>query len=436
MSSAAIRNVPPEEAIRFFRTKGLAPSFAWQDFWAHQHAMQFTVAKSTGFDILGDIFNAMDAAIAEGTTFADFKRQLTPILQEKGWWGRKAVIDPATGERKFVQLGSPRRLRIIFDTNMRTAYAAGRWARFQASKRYLPFLRYSAVMDSRTRPEHRAWHGTILAVDHPWWETHFPPNGWNCRCTVTALTWAQVKARGKDPEKLAPPPGGTRPWVNPRTGQRINVPEGIDPGFGHNAGKIPIPGSAYRDPSKNARQLKDDVRGFNPAMLARNATPDDPWPAPRDIPASWLLPEGETPEFYAEAFLRALGASFDKPSVVVDPLGMPVPADRSMVVRMTGQPKTGDSRGPLAKILASAIRTPQEIWLTVDGSGRLKRTYVLRFRVEGDAEDRVGVAIYTLDRDGWFATTAFEKTVKSGEALLRQASNDYRWGVRLFPPAR
>ena len=23
----------------------------------------------------------------------------------------------------------------------------------------------------------RAWHGTVLPVDHPFWQTHFPPNG-------------------------------------------------------------------------------------------------------------------------------------------------------------------------------------------------------------------------------------------------------------------
>jgi uncharacterized protein with gpF-like domain len=33
-------------------------------------------------------------------------------------------------------------------------------------------------MDGRTRPMHAAWHNTVLPFDHPFWKTHYPPNGW------------------------------------------------------------------------------------------------------------------------------------------------------------------------------------------------------------------------------------------------------------------
>ena len=41
---------------------------------------------------------------------------------------------------------------------------------------------YDAVNDSRTRPQHLEWDGLVLPVDHPFWKTHAPPNGWGCRC--------------------------------------------------------------------------------------------------------------------------------------------------------------------------------------------------------------------------------------------------------------
>ena len=84
-----------------------------------------------------------------------------------------------TGERRIVQLGSRQRLRIIFDTNIRMATARGRWERFERTRRHLPYLRYVAVQDARTRPEHMAWHDTVLPVGHAFWEAHAPPNGWN-----------------------------------------------------------------------------------------------------------------------------------------------------------------------------------------------------------------------------------------------------------------
>ena len=182
--------LPPEEAIAYFKAKGynLAESWDWRDVWQKEHATMFTVAKTAGFDVLKDIHAAVDDAISQGLTLKQFQARLTPILQAKGWWGKQEPPDPLTGEVKSVQLGSPRRLQIIYDTNMRMAQAAGEWARIQRTKATSPLLRYTAILDGRTRPLHRAWEGTILPVDHPWWSTHYPPNGWRCRCSTIQLS--------------------------------------------------------------------------------------------------------------------------------------------------------------------------------------------------------------------------------------------------------
>lgn len=143
----------PREAIRalFERGKQLDPSFAWQDVWQETHTEMFTVAKSAGFDILDDIYQALLKALSEGTTFSTFGRELTPLLQAKGWWGRQLVSDPETGDRVVAQLGSVRRLHTIFDANMRVSYATGHWASFERNKPARPFLRYVCVLDDATR---------------------------------------------------------------------------------------------------------------------------------------------------------------------------------------------------------------------------------------------------------------------------------------------
>lgn len=176
--------VPPAEAITRFRAKGHHVGFDWRDTDAAYHLRSFTVAKAMRLDILHDIREAVDAALAEGITFERFRSRLEPTLVRKGWWGRREMVDPLTGERRLVQLGSPRRLRTIFDTNLRFALARGRWERFERTRGRLPYLRYVAVRDARTRPEHLAWHDTVLPVGHDFWRTHAPPNGWNCRCTL------------------------------------------------------------------------------------------------------------------------------------------------------------------------------------------------------------------------------------------------------------
>ena len=168
----------PKEAQRFFRAKGWKVGFDFRDVWREEHATSFTVAKATEADVLRTIREAVDGARAEGKTFRQFQKELTPSLQKLGWWGRKELRDPLTGKRVRAQLGSPRRLRTIFRANLRTARAAGQWERAQRRKRSHPFLLYELGPSKEHRKEHVGWAGTILPIDDGWWSTHYPPNGW------------------------------------------------------------------------------------------------------------------------------------------------------------------------------------------------------------------------------------------------------------------
>lgn len=205
------------------------------------HARAFTVAKAMRFDLLDDIRRAVDAAQAEGLTFAQFRAELEPALRARGWWGKQEMVDPVTGRKRIAQLGSPRRLRIIYDTNIRMAGARGRWERIERLADRMPYLRYVATLDARTRPEHAAWGGrggspVVLPVNHAWWRTHYPPNGWHCRCTVVQLGEDDLERLGLS---VSPDPVvDTWKWENERTQTTVQVPRGIDPGFEHNVGIV------------------------------------------------------------------------------------------------------------------------------------------------------------------------------------------------------
>ena len=69
--------------------------------------------------------------------------------------------------------------------NRRTAYAAGQWARILRTAKALPYLLYSL---GPNRDHHVAIAGTILPFDTPFWHTHFPPNGWGCKCRVRQIS--------------------------------------------------------------------------------------------------------------------------------------------------------------------------------------------------------------------------------------------------------
>lgn len=227
----------PRDVTNYFNAKKSRPSFDWRDIAPEEHAFSWTVAKSAGFDILDDIRSAMQDAISNQTSFEHFRSQLTPLLQKKGWWGKRFGTDPVDSVTKLVQLGSPRRLRTIYWANIHTAYAAGQWAKTQRTKRFLPFLVYLLSVSRERRLEHEDWVGIVLPVDHPFWDTHYPPNGWGCKCRIRQISEREARRLGWS-ENQAAPIVVERIWRNKRTGQVTKVPEGIDPGWETNPGKL------------------------------------------------------------------------------------------------------------------------------------------------------------------------------------------------------
>ena len=220
------------EALKHLTGKRSHISFAWQDTASYEHAVSFTVAKMMDEDMLAETRAEMTDAFANGTDFATFPKRLKPYLMARGWWGQAVMGDPDTGEIQKVQLGSTRRLRTIYHTNLHTAYAAGQWERIQRNKKLFPYLKYIPSDAAEPRESHKPFYGMVLPVDDPFWSTHFPPNGWGCKCNVRALTREQAEKTGiskspvlKDVEH-----------INTRTGEVEYYPEGVNPSFAHNPG--------------------------------------------------------------------------------------------------------------------------------------------------------------------------------------------------------
>nr|WP_064494318.1 phage minor head protein [Pseudomonas chengduensis] len=229
-----LQALPPQEAIDYFRQKGYAIGFDYRDVWQAQHQAAFTVAKAMQLDVLQDIRAEIDKALADGTTYHDFQKRLTPALQAKGWWGRQATRDPLSGELVEAQLGSPRRLKVIYDTNLRTAHSEGQWQRIQDNKAAFPYLEYDGNNSEHPRLQHGAWDGLTLPVDDPFWADHFPVKEYGCKCRVIPRTASQVERSGKT---IGPAPAvPTRTYINQRTGEVQQIPAGVHPSFHYSPG--------------------------------------------------------------------------------------------------------------------------------------------------------------------------------------------------------
>ncbi|MDO7877366.1 DUF935 family protein [Hymenobacter sp. ASUV-10] len=59
---------------------------------------------------------------------------------------------------------------------------AARWSEFGGGP-----LRYDTAGDDRVREEHQDLDGITRAQDDPFWDDHYPPLDWACRCSVTEV---------------------------------------------------------------------------------------------------------------------------------------------------------------------------------------------------------------------------------------------------------
>ena len=203
------RGPTPKEALDYFAAKKLAPDLDLDEVYDEEHGYAFAVAGAMERDILDGIYGAVRTALADGLTYSTFADGLDEILDRLGWW-------VGEGSEKT----APHRLRVVYDTNMRVARAAGQWSRVQRTKGALPYLVYSLGPSVRHRPEHEAWAGTVLPVDHSFWSSHMPPNGFGCKCRVRQISKGEAEDLGVSSEV---------PAGEPDEGWARNPGEGLQP---------------------------------------------------------------------------------------------------------------------------------------------------------------------------------------------------------------
>ncbi|WP_353141334.1 phage head morphogenesis protein [Acinetobacter pragensis] len=162
------------EALRYARDKRvvLPEEFYLLDLNARQYAT--TVSGLASLDQIKTVINLSNKAIESGSTFQEFQK----AVKESG-----------------IEL-SPHHLDNIFRTNIQNAYAHGIWTQQQENKANRPYLKYSSLTDSRVRPSHLALNNIVRHIDDSFWDTHFVPNGFNCRCAIDAITESQAKRLG------------------------------------------------------------------------------------------------------------------------------------------------------------------------------------------------------------------------------------------------
>lgn len=215
----------PQQIAAFrIRLQELKATAEWTDVWQEANEKAFMVAGAQKVELLADFAAALDKAQTKGTTFDEFKRDFQKAVATNDWHGW-------TGEQ--TEKGRAWRARVIYKTNLSTSYASGRFA--QLKKANFKFWVYRHGASREPRKEHLGWDGLILPSDHPFWQTHYPPNGWGCSCYVVgAHTYkGAIRVGGK--------PGLKLPEDWDKTNPSSMTPSGIDKGWAY------APGSSVAD---------------------------------------------------------------------------------------------------------------------------------------------------------------------------------------------
>lgn len=117
-------------------------------------------------------------------TFHELNEAFPSLFDDNG--NRKPFEQFLNDVRSIDSTYNANYLRAEYNFVTASAEMAAKWEQFmEDGDRYN--LQYRTQKDDRVRPEHAALDGVTLPPSDPFWEEFYPPNGWNCRCTVVQV---------------------------------------------------------------------------------------------------------------------------------------------------------------------------------------------------------------------------------------------------------
>lgn len=128
-------------------------------------------------------------------TFHELNEAFPSLLDENG--NRKSFEQFYNDVQKIDKTYNQSYLHAEYNFVHASAEMAAKWEQYaEDGDRYN--LQYRTAGDDKVRPEHAALNGVTLPMSDPFWETYYPPNGWNCRCTVVQVRKSKYAATPRD----------------------------------------------------------------------------------------------------------------------------------------------------------------------------------------------------------------------------------------------
>lgn len=199
-----------EEAAEHFARRVPLPKSLWLEMSRRSQRGAFTIAGVAQLDLIAYVHERIAKAIKLGTSFEDFRKEVTASLR-RAWLNE----DDEPGKPAPTTAAHGARVELIFRNAANGSYNSGRWlqAKHPETMKVRPYWLFDSIGDERRSDICEACDGTVLPADHEWWSTHLPPLHHNCRSGFVTLTEKQAKAEGitKAPPVASAPGFGLEP---------------------------------------------------------------------------------------------------------------------------------------------------------------------------------------------------------------------------------
>lgn len=151
---------------------------------AHTSILDSTFEKVEMSDAMRRRLQRSDYIFSGMKTFHELSEAFPSLLDENG--NRKPFEQFLNDVQSIDSTYNQNYLRAEYNFVQASAQMAAKWESFmQDGDRYN--LQYRTAGDKKVRPEHAAFDRVTLPITDPFWEEYYPPNGWNCRCTVVQV---------------------------------------------------------------------------------------------------------------------------------------------------------------------------------------------------------------------------------------------------------
>jgi SPP1 gp7 family putative phage head morphogenesis protein len=151
---------------------------------AHTDALDASMAAAPLSPVMRERLSQSNYVFSGIKTFHELNEAFPSLVDANG--ERKPFERFLNDVRKVDETYNRNYLRAEYNFVSASSQMAARWEQFAADGDDYN-LQYRTAADDLVRPEHAALHGVTLPPSDPFWQVYYPPNGWNCRCTVVQV---------------------------------------------------------------------------------------------------------------------------------------------------------------------------------------------------------------------------------------------------------